>query len=403
MSAPECIICLEEITRPILLPCNHSEVCIRCFMTMSQCYGVRMCPCCQATLTEDPIIADTLHPTDYHVELFKDYQHDTKFNVFYKDPAVLQDLEALMTFHCRVCHKEFSNFKQFSNHVGVHHLRVCKICSRAHRALPSQVEIFNGSQFKKHMKQHPTCPCCNFTAFDQTVLAEHMRENHFRCDVCAAEGKVLWFPSVDLIRVHFHECHFACEDPMCVDQGFIVFGTRMELQLHRIEVHGDPAPAQLEFEPTNPSNNEKNEHRERIKKARRDLSAMIASNFPGDRDKSKQMLSLVDGYQARKIKPKQFLKKIEEICGDKSDYVFCNVVAAIGDSRLRGLLVRERSGIRPCRVPTRTSSASKLTDEDFPELSPNPAPSPPPVQMQPPPERPGRKKGRQKKIVLASY
>ena len=407
MAAAQCLICLEDISQPLLLPCNHSDVCLRCFMTMTHCYGVRTCPCCQAEVTEDPIIAESLCPADYRLELFKNYTHDTTFGFFYKDPAVLEQLKALMAFHCGICGQAFAAFKQFAAHAsGAHHQRVCKICSRAKRALPSQVEAFNATQFKKHMKRHPVCPCCKFVAFDDTMLAEHVRENHFRCDVCAAEGKVLWFADVDLLRVHYHECHYACEDPMCVEQGFIVFATPMELQLHRAQVHGDTSPVYVDFKGSAPDVKEEDEHRERVAKARKSLGSMIKSNFPGDKSKNGEVFSLLDAYQRRKMSPMKFLQKLSEVCGDKADYMFCSIVAAIHDPGLRGQLVRERSGIRPCRIPGKSRAKPLNIGEDFPELgAAPPAPEPPVAAQQAPPQNPqgGRKKGKQKRIVIASF
>lgn len=373
-------------------------------MTMSSCYSVRMCPFCQAEVTEDPIITDTADPIDYKIERLKPYKHDPENQVYYMDEEVHSQVLGFNKFQCQKCHDKFNTFKQFSKHLfAAHHRKVCKICHKAGRVLPSQVESYTAKECTEHMKRHPACLVCPFVAFDQSMLADHMRENHFRCEVCATAGEVKWFADSDVLRVHFNECHYACQDPMCVEHGFIVFATPMELQLHMISVHGDRTPVMMDFkEEEKPIDFEK-EHMERIKQARKALSTLIKSIWKGDNDKVSQILNLVDQVRKARMPPKVFLKKLSGICNKRTDSLFCAVVAAIDDPAIRAAIVRERSGFRPCSVPTRSKSMGEMVREEPTLVAPGPqrersGPLPPSA-----PTAPGRKKGRGKKVVLTSY
>lgn len=79
--------------------------------------------------------------------------------------------------------------------------------------------------------------------------------------------KILWFANLDLLQVHLHENHFACEDPNCIQQGFIAFATEFELQMHQIQVHGAKIPLTIDFKEDNDQKkmpDYREEHRKRI-------------------------------------------------------------------------------------------------------------------------------------------
>ncbi|OHT02882.1 Zinc finger, C2H2 type family protein [Tritrichomonas foetus] len=409
----DCLICLEPMTRRVLLPCGHSPACLRCFITFNQCYGKRMCPFCQREISDDPIVTDSPVNMSYTTELFLDYKHDHEFHVFYKNPAVIDELKQYSKFKCQTCGFNARNFNTLSNHLKAHKLNTCKICHTANRFLPSQTPTYTQPEFKKHLKQHPKCPVCPFIAFDQSGLSEHMRENHFRCDICAEQGKILWFENLDLIQVHFHTEHFACTDPMCVQQGFIVFATEVELQMHRMNVHDDKTPIHLDFKEEKPKREPdyRAEHKKRIQAAKKKLGNSLRNHLQNDNDKCQKVFNLLDKLQTKKISVHNFLKQFHAICGESADILFCDVVAAIGSAPIRSELVKARTGIRPCRLPNSYSLPMMEHKNDFPSIE-NEAqqrpPPPPPAQPEqksipkPKPQQQGPKK-KPKKVIITSF
>ena len=348
----DCLICLEPLTRRVLLPCGHSPACLRCFVTYNLCYGKRICPFCQREINDDPIITDSSANSTYGLELFKGYKHDTNFHFYFKDPAVIEELKSYQKFKCPKCGETLKNFKVLTQHLKSHKMTTCKICYNAKRFLPSQTPVFAQNEIKKHLKQHPKCPVCPFTAFDQSQLNEHMRENHFRCEICAEQGKILWFENLELLQVHLHSQHYACEDPLCVEQGFIAFATEFELQMHQINVHGAKIPLTLDFkeEAQQKEPDFRNEHRKRINQAKKKLGQVLKSTLQNETD-SQSVFTLIQNLQNQKVSVHKFLKELNKICGESTDGLFCDVVAAIGNPRIRASVVKARQGIRPCRVP----------------------------------------------------
>lgn len=434
----DCLICLESLTRRVLLPCGHSPACLRCFVTYNLCYGKRICPFCQREINDDPIITDSPVSSTYALELLKDYKHDTTFHFYYKDPAVINELQSYQKYKCPKCGSIEKNFNNLTHHLKSHRLTTCKICYNSKRFLPSQTPVFDQNEIKKHVKHHPRCPVCPFIAFDTAQLNEHMRENHFRCEICAQEGKILWFESIELLQVHLHSEHYACEDPLCVQQGFIAFATEFELQMHQINVHGAKIPLTLDFreEEQKKQPDYKNEHRKRLNQAKKKLGQVLKNTLHNE-EAERSVFDLIQNVQNSKISVHGFLRQLDEICDEHADGIFCDVVAAIGNPRIRASIVKARQGIRPCRVPnsfsmpkmannyptfssdnqneTRQKTASndnnnsnddsddrirpkrfKNNDDDDDEL-PRRKPPPPPQ-----PQRTGGKK-KQKKIIITSF
>lgn len=351
----DCLICLEPMKQRVLLPCGHSPACLRCFVTYNQCYGKRICPFCQREITAgDPIIIDSPVTMNYADELKKNYQHDDEFHFYYKNPKAIKELKSFQIYKCKNCGYVGKNYGALHQHLKRSHQQfICKICHNANRFLPSEIPSYSHNEFQKHMKQHPTCPVCPFIAFDHSQLTEHMRDNHFRCDICADQGNILWFATLDLIQVHFHTCHFACEDPMCVQQGFIVFATEFELQMHRSTVHGDKSPIILDFNqpPPAPKPDYKNEHKQRVIQANKKLRKALQAALNKNEEKIQQIFQLITQVQNKQVSVHNFLQQISDICEDASDGLFCNIVAAIGNPHIRACVVKAHQGIRPCKLP----------------------------------------------------
>ena len=343
----DCLICLEPLTKRLLLPCNHSPTCVKCFITYNSCYGKRICPFCQREVNSDPIVTDSLSNSTYEEELQKGYKHDNQFHIFYKDQSVIDELKSFQQYQCKKCNETFKNFYLLNKHLKTHKMTTCKICHNSKRFLPSQTPQFTQNEIKRHLHQHPKCPVCPFTAFDQCQLNEHMRENHFRCEICADQGKILWFPNLDLLQVHLHTHHYACEDPMCVQQGVIAFATEFELQMHQIKVHGAKIPLTVDFKDNEAEQNEvdyKSEHRRRITLAKKKLGQTLRNVLHNQKDVQSVFDSLQD-LQTQKISVKQFLTQLNQVCQKSTDAVFCDVVAAIGNARIRASVIKERQGI----------------------------------------------------------
>ena len=50
--------------------------------------------------------------------------------------------------------------------------------------------------------EHPRCDFCNLHMYSGDELFEHMREQHFTCDICQRAGSFLHFTSSDTLIGH---------------------------------------------------------------------------------------------------------------------------------------------------------------------------------------------------------
>lgn len=52
------------------------------------------------------------------------------------------------------------------------------------------------------MADHPRCDFCDVHMYSGDELYEHMREQHFTCDICQRRGSYVHFTSADALTGH---------------------------------------------------------------------------------------------------------------------------------------------------------------------------------------------------------
>lgn len=387
----ECIICGNPITTRVLLPCNHSNFCLKCYETLVYCYNEAKCPFCQKEIESDPVCTANPHLDGYEIERLKPYQHDQNFHIFFDDPEIICELDSYTRITCPDCHALFNNFSTLRSHVNEKHNKmVCKICFDSNRFLPSDISLYTREEFEIHKKQHPKCSCCDHIAFDQDSLSKHMREAHFRCEICANAGKILWFPTIELIQVHFHEKHYACEDPLCVMQGFIVFSTKIEYLLHQINVHNaDPSILNDQIE-NKPQVEDQSDYPSFRARHTENMNRLLNKLNSEQNVNAKQLLSLIEDVDKHNITADTFCSEIRKLLTNQiSDKLFPDIVSVILAPKVRNEVVRSYQGIKEVK--------KQLDHNEYPTFEETKAPEPPkPVHQR---NQTGSKK-KPKKIVL---
>ena len=400
----ECIICGEPLKTRILLPCDHYNFCIKCFERLSLCYQDKKCPFCQREVTSDPIITHAKQLGTYATESLKRRQHDNFYHVFFDTKEDIKAVANLRKVTCQECGEMFNTFGQLKNHVEkTHKKQVCQICFESKRFLPCEATLYTKQQYRFHIPQHPKCPVCKFVGFDQNILNVHMRENHFRCDICAAQGKESWFESLELIEVHFHTDHFACEDPMCVMQGFIVFATKTELLMHKIQVHGakpsilNEAKDEDEKEPKD----DEDVHQRHLD-SKKKFKAATKREFAGQPKKSFDLENIIYQVDNRKISVSDFCEQYKKITGESADKLFVETVSIIFTPEIRAEVVKGLQGIRGCTVPKMQEMKENFPtlDEKKEEEKVDAIPVPLPLPQRP---RNDRKPKKPKKIIVSMF
>ena len=435
MQRPECDLCSEPIKIRVLLPCNHNNICLQCFVRFNKNYNGNHCYFCQKPIEQgkEPV-AVTDMSLDYEAARKKNPPFNAKFQLYYTDPIVLSALDELYHFNCPDCGMTLPTIDTFTSHMKTHRKCVCCICYASGRFLPDTVPIFPQNKYPDHLHHHPKCICCNKTCFDQATLAEHMREQHQRCELCAKLNKILWFKDTDALIQHNEKEHFVCHHPSCSSDQLIAFLTRGELMLHLQKVHGE-RDREIDFSVD--FNSKANDEiqvkasKQRMRELNNKLMKRLNECFKSD----PQSINVLKGYAKQLIEDKincqEFYKHFSEICGDKKNLIFCDMVASMPDPRKRAELFRIHNGIaslgtmpksksnpqinknqpkRPASHAPSFPSPSELSQtpqQGQPRPSSNSVIPPPqsrtqaPAQGQTPQQRGGRKK--KQKIILTTF
>ena len=84
---------------------------------------------------------------------------------------------------------------------------------------------------------HPECHFCKSNFYNLEDFNTHLRDKHYKCDVCGDDHKYLFYKDYEELRKHSERSHFKCTDTECKQNKFIYFKNREELHEHIDVVH----------------------------------------------------------------------------------------------------------------------------------------------------------------------
>ena len=362
MEKDTCIICLEKIRNRVLLPCGHSSCCLKCYITMIESYKNKKCPFCQKQISNDPIVITNNYFLKNNIQFqdeikqikARNYFYQKKYKFYYRGKAISKEIKMINTYHCNYCQYSTKDYHVYCLHLkNEHNCESCKICDASNKFLPYQICAYHkGSELHNHIKHHPHCPMCKFIGFDQLSLSDHLHNNHKRCDICANKGIIKWFKDENDYEHHCFENHFVCNHESCKSHGICVFSTLMELQIHKIQQHHDKNTNITNFfnfsyynqeNENNKSNCDDNDpnsnHSKRIHQARCRLRYLIGDNQKQANDTFK----LIKDINQNKISVDTFILYYKQIFGERSNSLFCNIIATIENLSARKSIIQSFS------------------------------------------------------------
>ncbi|EGN95836.1 hypothetical protein SERLA73DRAFT_162550 [Serpula lacrymans var. lacrymans S7.3] len=253
-----CWICAEPVKYYSVSACNH-RTCHVCALRLRALYKKLDCTFCKEP---QPNAIFTVSPD----ALFSSYtpesipHKDSKLSIFFETEDMMAETLILLRFNCPDpdCDYTGTGWGDLKLHVRALHGKViCDLCIRfkkvfAHEHalyLPNVLPLHLPSMPHRSHKQmpkeqidggtHPLCEFCRECFFSEDELYAHMRERHEECFVCKRnEVRDQYFQNYDSLERHFTNAHFACNQPQCLAQKFVVFGSAMDLKAHMVEVHG---------------------------------------------------------------------------------------------------------------------------------------------------------------------
>lgn len=175
---------------------------------------------------------------------------DRKNGVFFQNQSLQDAYYSLMENKCSKCSEPpFRSFKLLRDHmIRAHDLHYCDICVDNLKLFPSEFKAYTRRDLALHRREgdkddsshkgHPLCHFCDERFLDNDHLHSHLRKSHFWCHFCESDGKQDYFCDYPLLRRHFKQEHFLCEEGPCRNEKFTsVFRSKLDLQAHKASAH----------------------------------------------------------------------------------------------------------------------------------------------------------------------
>ena len=260
-----CLICTEPTNRFAFGACNHAQLCIDCVIKKRALFKDFACVMCKA---ENPSMVVVNMPPEERP--FQSYSVDGMNMVqntgcFFENRRDALSVRQKLSFRCPICvkkgHTELFSKKNLRAHVeSMHNLTLCGVCLDHRKVFCHEQRLYTKKQLQDHFRRgdvardghaplpaHPTCKFCSRRKFfNREALDQHERDAHFLCTVCPRKNL---FPNYERLNDHFNKQHFMCDHPSCLEQRFIVFKTKLELQSHKVTVHNDKSARRITLNP----------------------------------------------------------------------------------------------------------------------------------------------------------
>ncbi|KAL4087932.1 hypothetical protein PRIC1_012363 [Phytophthora ramorum] len=247
-----CVLCCNTIDNVARFNtvgvCNHKGCCSICALRLRQLLGQTACVMCK---TDMPRVV-CVQREDERFESFQDWGDnigpahvfDEASAMFFLKEDYAKRIRKLRDPFCKKCGKKFATVAALRTHVlDVHGLQYCNTCMENKKVFLEELELFTKEQLKKHNAKgnphegfmgHPRCDFCFSRFYSTTELYDHLRKNHFECDICLYQLHVQnrYYKDYNDLENHFRADHFLCEERECLAKKFVVFKSHLDLQGH---------------------------------------------------------------------------------------------------------------------------------------------------------------------------
>ncbi|WFD29139.1 RING-type E3 ubiquitin transferase [Malassezia sp. CBS 17886] len=252
--AEVCFICAEPVTLFCVPPCSH-RVCHICAMRLRALWKNRECTFCKAEATR---VIFSESATKGYGEYTPDELPfvDEKLSISFEREKDYNDTIALLRFNCPIssCNEMCGGWIDLRSHVKRAHSRLlCDLCVSHKKIFSHEHAVYTASSLQAHLSaEHRYCEYCRRHFYSDDELWVHMRDRHEQCHICksrGAEERWRYFRDYAMLEEHFHQDHYVCPAPECLEKKFVVFEVRigashahpqnqMELQVHQVQEHG---------------------------------------------------------------------------------------------------------------------------------------------------------------------
>ena len=250
-----CTLCCQEPSIWVISPCDH-PVCLTCATRLRALCEVKECPVCRESnekvksvilclfiyLLIQVVVVEKRLPFDSIS--YKSIEED-RYGFIFTKHSFKKAFDSLKSLYCSKCsdHPYFSNLKSLQDHLRKEHdLYFCELCLSHLNLFPCEHKLYTRQQLARHRREgdpddsahkgHPLCKFCEKRFLDTEALFFHLKNEHFWCHFCEADGKQDYYANYPQLRGHFREAHFLCSEGPCRYEKFTsVFRTKLDLQV----------------------------------------------------------------------------------------------------------------------------------------------------------------------------
>ncbi|KAF0690439.1 Aste57867_18171 [Aphanomyces stellatus] len=255
-----CVVCclsIDNKTRfQTIGPCNHVGCCSVCALRMRQLLKSKQCIMCKAEMERVICITEETQTfegfQDWGDNIGPNHVFDEASGIFFVKENI-KTVQAMRNLTCgaRNCpdKSSFPNIKALKQHTNQKHgLTYCDICLDHKHVFLQEQELYTAAGLKKHktagnpdegFNGHPKCDFCQNRFYGNTELYDHLRKNHFECEICLHAYGIenRYYKDYNDMENHFRSDHFLCEEPQCLAAKFVVFKNHIEFQAHMTKIH----------------------------------------------------------------------------------------------------------------------------------------------------------------------
>ncbi|KDO32748.1 hypothetical protein SPRG_02446 [Saprolegnia parasitica CBS 223.65] len=257
-----CLVCchsIDNVTRfQTVGQCNHTGCCSLCVLRMRQILKNNHCSLCKTEMARVICVSDE----NTTFESFQDWGDNIGPTHVFDEASAMYFLKdnykavvAMRSFACPIpkCPekaKSFANYGALKNHLSTKHggQSFCDICVEHNNLFIQEQTLFSREGLKKHTMKgnpeqgflgHPKCDFCGQKYYSNQELYEHLRKNHFECEICLHGHGIenRYYKDYNDLEKHFRAEHFLCEEHSCLQKKFVVFKDHLQFQSHMANEH----------------------------------------------------------------------------------------------------------------------------------------------------------------------
>jgi ribosomal protein L7/L12 len=234
----ECSLCYETSNFFGVTECGHSSICSLCWYRLRSILQKNACPVCRQPcpflfITSDASAKyDLIFRTQWG-DAFPGFFQDSASQIYFSDQAELARLQNLRRPLCKLCTHQAKNLSGLKEHLFTYHARkICDLCVHNSNLFASEQELYEEEAFKIHkITAHVQCDLCFNYSYDQRALLQHIKKEHFFCELCPVEKRTAYTTYGDL-EGHYRKEHYLCEVEVCRDETHVVFMCYDDLKDH---------------------------------------------------------------------------------------------------------------------------------------------------------------------------